>query len=247
MKLVRPTLIAAACSAALAAGAALAQTSGTITTAAGTSSGATAAYLMRSEARFGSFAGSSDNLESLATGLRTGSEVTLTGSGESATFTPPTKPMGYGNVTRSLDLAQRQLAAAGISDPTPTEIQAALMGGTVSGPSGDVTFEGVLQLRSEGMGWGQIAHTIGVHPGMGKSATQAVPASSTASPGLSRAGGRSGIVTAVGGSPVSHGNGRALGRSGGATTSAVGAGAASGAGVTAGGRGQGNAFGHGKK
>lgn len=252
MKTIRPALIAAACSAAL-AGAAFAQTSGTTTTAAGTTvsttssanSGATAAYLKRAESRFGSFAGSSDNVESLATGLRGGSEITLTGSGETATFTPPTKPMGYGNVTRSLDLAQRQLAAAGISDPTPTEIQAALTGGTVSGPNGDVTFAGVLQLRSEGMGWGQIAHTIGVHPGMGKSATTQVPANSAAGAGVSTAGSRSGIVTAAGGSANSHGNGRALGKSAGGPTSAAGAGAA--VGSAAGGKGQGNAFGHGKK
>ena len=35
------------------------------------------------------------------TGLRSGSEITLTEKGEpSATFTPATKPMGYGNVPR---------------------------------------------------------------------------------------------------------------------------------------------------
>ena len=246
MRLIRPTLIAAACSLAL-SGVAYAQTSASITTAAGTSTGATAAYLKRADSRFGGFAGSSDNLDSLATGLRSGSEITLTGSGETATFTPPTQPMGYGNITRSLDLAQRQLAAAGISDPTPTEIQAALMGGTVSGPNGDVSFQGVLQLRSEGMGWGQIAHTIGVHPGMGKSATASVPANSAADSGISTAGTRSGIVNAAGGGSVSHGNGRALGRSAPTTTSAAGAGGAGGAGVTSGGKGQGNAFGLGKK
>lgn len=250
MKAIRPTLIVGACTLAL-AGAAFAQTSGTTTTAAGTtvsttsstSSGATAAYLKRAESRFGTFAGSSDNVDSLAAGLRTGAEITLTGSGETATFTPPTKPMGYGNITRALDLAQRQLVAAGISDPTPKEIQAALLGGTISGPNGDVKFEGVLQLRSQGMGWGQIAHTIGVHPGMGKSETVVVPANSAAGSGLSTAGTKSGIVTAAGGSPASRGNGRALGASAGATSSAIGAGTSNAGGIGSA-KGQGNAFGH---
>jgi hypothetical protein len=158
--------------------------------------GADARYVQRIGERFESFAGSSENFESLAIGLRRGSEVTLTGSGESVTFTPPTRPMGYGNVTRALDLASRQLAAAGITEPTPQEIQAALMGGTVTGPQGQVTLQGVLQLRSEGMGWGQIAHTIGVHPGLGAGKTAPAPAASV------RSAGGSGITTALGTNPA---------------------------------------------
>jgi len=152
----------------------------------------------RIEARFDNFAGSNANASSLVTGLRAGKPVTLVGSGETVTFTSPTKPMGYGNVTRALDLARRELAASGIADPTPKEIQAALMGGTVAGPKGPVTYQGVLQLRAEGMGWGQIAHAIGVHPGLGGPVAQ-----SSAAP----TAGQSGIVTAAGGSPFSHGNG----------------------------------------
>jgi hypothetical protein len=39
------------------------------------------------------------------------------------------------------------------------------MGGTVTNARGETTsMDGVLALRSEGMGWGQVAHTIGVHP-----------------------------------------------------------------------------------
>lgn len=257
--------LAAACSLAW-AGAALAQTtvSGStsgITTAAG-GSGTSAVYLKRADTRFGGFTGSAENTESLASGLRTGSEVTLTGNGETATFTPPTKPMGYGNVTRAMDLAQRDLAAAGITDPTPTEIQIAMMGGTITRTDGTTstttTFDGVLTLRSQGMGWGQIAHTIGVHPGMGKAAapvpaatstSSAVPANGAASTGVTTAGSRSGIVTAAGGSPTIHGNGRALGLSAGgnsgATTTAAGARAAAGSASTA--KGHGNAFGRGGK
>ena len=248
------TLVAACCLAF--AGAALAQTTAGgsttgITTAGG--GGTSAVYLKRTETRFGGFTGSADNTDSLARGLRTGSEVTLTGSGETVTFTPPTKPMGYGNVTRAMDLAQRDLAAAGITDPTPTEIQIAMMGGTITRTDGTTTttttFEGVLKLRAEGMGWGQIAHTIGVHPGMGKSATVAAPANGAAAAGIDTAGSRSGIVTAGGGGggSVSNGNGRALGHAS-AGTVTTGAGASAGtAGVTsAGAKGQGNAFGRGK-
>jgi hypothetical protein len=244
----RLKILAAACGLAF-AGAALAQgtaqspTTG-ITTAGG--GGTSAVYLTRTETRFGGFTGSTSNTESLARGLRTGSEVTLTGSGEKVTFTPPTKPMGYGNVTRAMDLAQRDLAAAGITEPTPAEIKIAMMGGTITQADGSTTtFDGVLKLRSEGMGWGQIAHTIGVHPGMGKSATVAPPANGAAAAGLGTASSKSGIVTAGGASAVS--NGHAYGHTGGGTvTTAAGASAGAGGITSAGAKGQGNAFGHGK-
>lgn len=144
-------------------------------------------YVKRVDSRFAGFAGSGANLESLAAGLRHGSEITLTGSGETVRFASPTRPMGYGNVTRALDLAMRDLAAAGIKDPTPSEIQAALNGGTISTPTGDVTLRGVLELRAQGMGWGQIAHAIGVHPGLGSGKPLPAPAA-----------GASGITTAAG-------------------------------------------------
>jgi hypothetical protein len=252
--------LAAACGLAFTfAGAALAQTtvSGStagITTAAG-GGGTSAVYLKRTDTRFGGFTGSTENTNNLASGLRTGSEVTLTGGGETATFTPPTRPMGYGNVTRAMDLAQRQLAAAGITEPTPTDIKIAMMGGTITRTEGaattTTTFDGVLTLRSQGMGWGQIAHSIGVHPGMGKAAPAPVtsPATGAATTSVTTASPRSGIVTAAGGSAAVHGNGRALGVSaggggGGAIATAAGAGAA--AGSASPGKGQGNAFGRGK-
>ena len=244
--------LVAACSLAL-AGAALAQT-----TAGGSTTGITNAggggtstvYLKRADARFGGFTGSTENTDSLARGLRTGSEITLTGSGETVTFTPPTKPMGYGNVTRAMDFAQRDLAAAGITDPTPTEIQIAMMGGTITRTEGGVTttttFDGVLKLRADGMGWGEIAHTIGVHPGMGKSGSVAVPANGAAASGVGTASAKSGIVSAGGGS-VSNGHGRALGHSsGGTVTTAAGASAGASGVTSAGSKGQGNAFGRSK-
>ena len=144
-------------------------------------------YVDRIAPQYETFAGSRDNLESLAAGLRQGKEVTLTAPGETtASFTPPTRPMGYGNITRALDLTSRKLAADGITSPTPQELSAAM--------------QDVLQLRSQGMGWGKIAHTIGVHPSGHASATalsHSTPAHSAPS--------SSGITTAAGGRGVVYG------------------------------------------
>jgi hypothetical protein len=158
-------------------------------------------FVARIDSRFSTFAGSRANLQSLATGLRHGEPVTLTGGGEFATLLSPTRPMGYGEITRSLDLASRELAAVGITEPTPSEISAALNGGSVSTATGDVALKGVLQLRSEGMGWGQIAHTIGAHPGMGSPRTLPAPIT-----------GASGITTAAGYAVARPGLGAGPGR-----------------------------------
>lgn len=191
-------------------------------------------YIQRAGDRYLDFAGSNANLESLARGLRHGTLVTLSEGPTSVDFVPSTRPMGYGNITRALDLASRQLAAAGVTSPTPEQVRASMIGGTISTPSGDVTLQGVLQLRSQGMGWGQIAHAIGVHPGMGKSpsVTTPVPASgittaagksttvvSAKSKGSSAAApvarGHSGIVTGAGaGAAHGQGHGNAFGRGG---------------------------------
>jgi hypothetical protein len=260
-------LTAIACGLALAS-AAWAQTTTTVVTTTATptvTSSSTTSYIKRTAPRFESFAGSSDNFSSLASGLRSGTAITLTGDGQTAVFTSPTRPMGYGNITRALDLAQRQLAAQGITDPTPSQLQTALMGGTITGPNGTVTYAGVLQMRADGMGWGQIAHSIGVHPGMGKSAS-AVPASSAASSGVTTAAGgrvaasgrttgkpaspgasgreRASIATAAGGSGAAQGSGRGLSSAAGGSANAGGSASAGGA-ASAGG-GHGNAYGRGK-
>jgi hypothetical protein len=130
------------------------------------------------------------NAESLVTGLRSGSEITLEGSRQKLdgdgnpeldaagnpvlesythSFTPATGHLGYGNVFISLALAQELLKQEGITDPTPEQIEAALNGGTITvervNEDGSVSFEdvelqGIAQLRSEGMGWGNIAKTL---------------------------------------------------------------------------------------
>ena len=115
---------------------------------------------------FQSFAGSKRNSTALVTGLRSGSEITLTKAGEPpATFTPATKPMGYGNVSTSLALAKYQLGQQGISNPTPEQLKAALNGGTITSGGKTVVYQGVLQMRADGLGWGQVAQQFGTKLG----------------------------------------------------------------------------------
>lgn len=186
----------------------------------GASSAATARsetqYLSRIASRYDNLAGSRSNLKSLVWGLRTGSEVQLTGASgtKPVTFTPATAPMGYANITRALNLAGKQLAAAGIKNPTPQQLQAALNGGLVKTAHGSTTLQGVLKLRSEGMGWGQIARIVGVHSDRSKTAdeTNGTERSSTATKAaganaLNRAAG-SGVATA---SANGRGNANGLG------------------------------------
>lgn len=125
-------------------------------------------------APFAAMAGSQDNAVALATALRTGTPVTLTHTATvdgaatttTTTFTPPTKPMGWGNVSHSLALAQFALAQQGITSPSGDQLQAALTGGDITTADGTtVTLAGVLQQRADGMGWGKIAQSYGTTMG----------------------------------------------------------------------------------
>jgi len=127
---------------------------------------------------FSELAGSEVNARSLVAGLRQGGEITLTvpanggQPGAATRFTPPTRPLDYGDVRISLALARGQLAQLGIDRPTPTQIKAVLAGGgIVTRVSGQATtpflHPGVLQLRAGGIGWAKIADTMGVTLGPG--------------------------------------------------------------------------------
>lgn len=105
-------------------------------------------------------AGSEANATKLVTGLRDGSkEITLTsGSGSTSTTTTivnPTagKTMGYGNVNIVLAMADRMLS--GMTNPTSSDLSKVL-----TNPD-----NGILTLRTSGMGWGQIANTLGFKVG----------------------------------------------------------------------------------
>jgi len=125
------------------------------------------------------FAGSTSNSQALVSGLRTGTAIVLvtpataTTPAVQTTFTPSTGSLGYGNVNIALALAQAELKTAGITQPTAAQIEAALNGGTVTGATGPVQLTGVLALRSDGQGWGNIAKTLGFKLGDIESAAKA--------------------------------------------------------------------------
>jgi len=127
--------------------------------------------------RYTVLAGSTRNATSLVTGLRDGKEVRLTRRGSSTeSFTPPTGKMGYGNIDNALALAEASLKQQGITNPTPAQLEAALMGGSITTSSGKtVKLEGVLQMRADGKGWGQIANSLGFKLGEVKRSDKAQP------------------------------------------------------------------------
>jgi hypothetical protein len=119
--------------------------------------------------------------------------------------------MGYGNVFTSLALAKQQLGQLGISQPTAGQLQAALTGGTITTGTGATTttiqLQGILTMRSQGMGWGQIAQKQGTKLGPVisglKSANQQMNTTNASSIGNQSTTTSNGIVS---GSGKSQGN-----------------------------------------
>ncbi|WP_342620956.1 hypothetical protein [Rhodoferax sp. GW822-FHT02A01] len=117
---------------------------------------------------YSTFAGSQSNAKALVQGLESGQSVTLAPTGvqtptnQPVTFTPATAKLSPGEVNIALSLAKAELSKAGITQPSPAQLAAALNGGSVTSPTGSqVQMTGVLSERSAGMGWGQIAHALG--------------------------------------------------------------------------------------
>jgi hypothetical protein len=169
---------------------------------------------------FNSFLGSDST--AVVTGLRNGTPITLTTTTPATTpgaaptvtttvITPPTGQMGHGNVFISLALAKQQLGQMGISQPTPQQLQAALTGGQITTGTGTTAtttqLNGILTMRSQGMGWGQIAQQQGTKLGPVisglKNANQGITTTSASSTGSQSTSSSSGIVS---GSGKSHGN-----------------------------------------
>lgn len=113
---------------------------------------------------FTTLAGSEDNAAALVAGLREGSAITFddgVAETEDVTITP-SGPMGYGNVFITLAVAQKSLTDAGITEPTLQDVKVALEGGDVLlSDTETLTFAGVLKMRADGMGWGEIAKAGG--------------------------------------------------------------------------------------
>jgi len=104
---------------------------------------------------YSDLAGSEKNAESLVTGLRTGSTITLEPIAEddkTITFESPTRNLGNGEIKIVLVMADKLLS--GDDTPTNQDLYNALMGD-----------KGVLTMRAEGMGWGQIANALGFRLG----------------------------------------------------------------------------------
>jgi hypothetical protein len=183
---------------------------------------------------FSSFLG--DDAAAVVTGLRNGTPISLTTTETTqsatlqtttTTINPPTGKMGLGNVRISLALAEAQLIQNNINQPTSDQLSAALLGGsltTVSGTTATTTqMQGILTMRSEGMGWGQIAHELGYKLGPVISGRQTFVVAPTAEGGVVDADGQTastkgGVVTGsgktAGKSGIVTGSGKTAGKSG---------------------------------
>jgi hypothetical protein len=135
--------------------------------------------------------------------LRSGQWTTTTTDPTTSTTTMttealPTGKMGFGNVKISLALAQESLRQQNIMQPTSEQLHTALVGGQMVPGDSTSTTNGILQMRSEGMGWGQIAQKYDVKLGQlmsGKQpasmTTTSTPTSTTTSKGITTARGKS--------------------------------------------------------
>jgi hypothetical protein len=173
---------------------------------------------------FSSFLG--DDAAAVVTGLRNGTPISLTTTETTqsatlqtttTTINPPTGKMGLGNVRISLALAEAQLIQNNINQPTSDQLSAALLGGsltTVSGTTATTTqMQGILTMRSEGMGWGQIAHELGYKLGPVISGRQTFVVAPTAEGGVVDADGQTAQTASTKGGVVT-GSGKTAGKSG---------------------------------
>ena len=148
----------------------------------------------------------------------------------------PTGKMGFGNVKISLALAQESLRQQNITQPTSEQLHTALIGGQMVPGDSTTTTNGILQMRAEGMGWGQIAQKYDVKLGQlmsGKqppsTTTTATTSNTTTSKGITSTSGKSSTTVTGKGSgksfsgSESQGEGivSASGRSSGASSSSV--------------------------
>ena len=122
--------------------------------------------------RYSEAAGSEEAAAGLVTSLRAGDDLTLTETTTTTTTNPdgttttttstsdvvidnPNGPMGWGEVDKALGIAEKL-----VEDGKFADLEAALAGaGDITNPDGTVVegSAGILQLRADGMGWGQIA------------------------------------------------------------------------------------------
>ncbi len=154
---------------------------------AATSDGTTVGRL---SAAYAPSVGSTDDARALVEGMRAGKDVTVAGTTVGGTG----KTMGFGNIDIAMSLAKSQVG--------PNATSAEFLG----------ALNGVMGQRASGLGWGEIAKSMGVTVGqvMGssKGAKSADPARSGKSGGSSAAGN-------AGGKNGGNGNGNGNGNAGG--------------------------------
>jgi hypothetical protein len=135
----------------------------------------------------------------------------VTNTSTTTTEALPTGKMGFGNVKISLALAQESLRQQGIMQPTSEQLHTSLAGGQMVPGDPTTNTTGVLQMRADGMGWGQIAQRYNVKLGQLMSGKQ--PASTTTTSATSTTTTSKGITTAGGKSSTTvtgKGNGKAF-------------------------------------
>lgn len=204
------SLLLASCLAVAFSGAQAAETSTTAATATTTTTttavGTSATTEAKLAAEFADFLGGEEQAGAVVSGLRQGTAFDLatetttvdpttntpTTTTTTTTIDPPTGTMGYGNVRIALRLVQAELGQLGITQATPEQLSAMLLGGDINGTQ----VNGILTLRAEGMGWGQIAQQYGMTVGqlMGKGA---VPASQTVASTQTKAAKTGGTISSA--------------------------------------------------
>lgn len=111
---------------------------------------------------FTEFAGSVENATALVEALRIGGEVVMLERDETVVrFISPLGPLGYGNISVALSLAQTNLAIYGLFEPGAQQIASALAGGEVLIEGEVLNLPGVLNMRAQGMQWSHIAEELG--------------------------------------------------------------------------------------
>jgi len=178
----------------------------TSTSATTTAIGTLTATEAKLSAEFAEFLGGEEQASTVVSGLRQGtafsleSETDTTSTGSTTTPTPstttidpPTGTLGYGNVRITLKLAQAQLNQMGITQPTTEELSSVLLGGDINGTQVD----GILAMRADGMGWGQIAKEFGITVGqtMGKGTGATKQAATATSASQAKTTGKGGYIS----------------------------------------------------
>jgi hypothetical protein len=151
----------------------------------------------------------------VVTDLRSGQWTTTTTDPTTNTTTTttealPTGKMGFGNVKISLALAQESLRQQNIMQPTSEQLHTALVGGQMVPGDSTTTTNGILQMRAEGTGWGQIAQKYDVKLGQLMSGKQPVSTTTSSTTGTTTS---KGITTASGKSSTTvtgKGNGKSF-------------------------------------